>query len=114
MSKATSEYGVYTISRDLLKLIQNVGTVIDMVVSDAVDEGDRAYFGSTNHLDYLKEIDTILGDWHIERGLNKVTHVPKIQLYMASKIRNLEMANRKLELENIELKRKLNVGGMDP
>lgn len=44
---------------EIAKLKRDVcryGDAIALVADHAVDEGDRAYFGSTNHLDHLRKV----------------------------------------------------------
>lgn len=43
-------------NRLIMDLFHSMGTAISSGVDAAEDEGDRAYFGSTNDLDMLKEV----------------------------------------------------------
>jgi len=46
------------------KLLERFRCHVQEVVEHASDEGDRVYFGSTNHFEYLKEIVQEMDDWN--------------------------------------------------
>lgn len=48
------------------KLIHQLGGAARLVVDDMEDEGDRTYFGSTNHAEVLKAAADLYEEWRIE------------------------------------------------
>ena len=45
------------------QLFRKLGEAILQVCDNADDEGDRVYFGSTNHFDELKDAKEVYEDW---------------------------------------------------
>lgn len=48
------------------KLIHQLGGAAQLVVGDLEEEGDRTYFGSTNHAEVLKAAAELYDAWRFE------------------------------------------------
>jgi len=52
---------------ELRALLLSIVSELNNIASEIVDEGDRAYFGSTNDADRLKGIAEKLDDWRFDQ-----------------------------------------------
>ena len=82
------------------ELLKRCRDGLAIFIHDLEDEGDRVYFGSTNHADDLRDIYRNLDDWDIERHL---THMEGRDLY--ADLRDLRDRNQELEGALSEAKR---------
>lgn len=57
----------------LLALISKMRDRIAVITTEIEDEGDRAYFGSTNDADELKEFESDMIDWLIDAEVPHLT-----------------------------------------
>lgn len=52
-------------------MTKNLSWMVDPAANNAEDESDRAYFGSTNDLDDLKEVNEELVEFEFYVGVEK-------------------------------------------
>lgn len=50
------------------ELLLSIASTLNNIAADIEDEGDRAYFGSTNDADKLKEIAEQIDQWRFDRA----------------------------------------------
>jgi hypothetical protein len=63
-SRANERLSIVETDAMVLSIVSDLNNIVEAIE----DQGDRAFFGSTNDADRLKEIARMLDDWRFERG----------------------------------------------
>jgi hypothetical protein len=69
------------------KLLERFRCHIQEIIDHAANEGDRVYFGSTNHFDYLKEVADEMDMWKWDRIIKERPEIDPYDALRALRVR---------------------------
>lgn len=69
------------------KLLERFRNYLQEIVDHVANEGDRVYFGSTNHFDYLKEVADEMDMWKWDRIIKERPEIDPYDALRALRVR---------------------------